>query len=78
MLPNIAFRRYVVSQAVAHRKHTNGKSAAMEHASLHAALSPLRKAGISVAELVTDQHTQVMGDFSKELEYILALLPLSM
>lgn len=37
----------------------------MEHASLHDALLRLRDAGVHVDEIVTDQNSQVMGDFSK-------------
>lgn len=47
----------------------DGHSPLAEPAGLHAALRPLYDANIHIAEIVTDEHAKIKGDFSKLCEY---------
>ncbi len=57
--------RYIVGQAVIDRRHADDKSPRAEHIGLHVALRSLYDDGVPVHEIVTDEHSQVVADFSK-------------
>lgn len=69
MLISLSSFRYIISQAVADKRHADNKSSAAEHVGFHAALRPLLEAslsdGLDIAEVVTDQCGQIMADLSK-------------
>lgn len=57
--------RYVIAQEVLDRRHVGNTSPAMEHTGMHACLQHLHDVGVPVHELTTDEHSQVVADFSK-------------
>ena len=57
--------RYIIESRAVDRRHAGNNSVAAEKVGLHVALQALYRAGIPVAEVVTDEHTQIVADMSK-------------